>query len=59
MKNWDWEYDRYHAEGVPNPNWVGYCAMNLFAVKHNADSGEFEDFRILEKKSNDMFHAFE
>lgn len=46
-------------DGKPNPNWIGYTAMNLFAVRHNEGTGEFEDFRVLEKKSNEMFHAFE
>lgn len=59
VKTLDWEFDRYFKDGQPNPNWSGYCSMNLFAVKHDGSTDSFQDFRVIEKKSNDAFHAFE
>lgn len=54
----DWVFDEYNEDGEKNPYWIDYCAMNAFAVKHNEKKGEFEDFRILENKSNQAYEAF-
>lgn len=49
-------------DSVKEMDWTGeaikYMCMNLFAVKNGKDD-EFEDFRILEVKSNNIIKEME
>lgn len=50
--------DKFDKDGNLNPYWIDYCAMNSFAVKYDNTNNKFTDYRVLENKSNEMYHAF-
>jgi len=57
VKDMDWVFaeDQFDSEGKQNSQWLDYCAMNAYGVKHNQEAGKYEDLRVLEMKNNEPY----